>query len=75
MGYWRKAKKDVEVILVAFDAAGWTVLDPPKYYTVRCPCGHHQRWIHLTPSDPDYGRNAIAWLHRQDCFAEKGGTS
>jgi hypothetical protein len=70
--YWKKARKDVEDVLVKFDEAGWRIKDPPTYYQVLCPCGMHKRWIHLTPSDPKYLRNAIQWLKRQPCYQEGG---
>lgn len=70
--YWKKhPRKDLEVLLQAFADAGWEVLDPPTYYTVRCPCGAHQRWIHLTPSGSRYAQNALAWLHRQPCYPKE----
>jgi len=31
----------------------------------------HQRWIHLTPSDPNYGKNLRHWLVRLDCWREE----
>jgi hypothetical protein len=71
MAYWRRhPRKDLEEVLATFAAAGWRVDDPPKYYRVRCPraCGQHQRWIHLTPSDPNYGSHALHWLYRQPCY-------
>lgn len=71
MGYWTKANKDIEEVLEAFHQAGWRILNPPRYYTVRCPCGQHQRSIHRTPSDPNYGRNAVKWLERQPCYQER----
>ncbi|WP_409494952.1 hypothetical protein [Amycolatopsis sp. cmx-11-12] len=49
-------------------------MDPPTYYTVRCPCGQHQRWIHLTPSGSNYGKNALSWLLRQPCYEIEGGS-
>jgi len=74
MGYWRKhPKKELEDVLNLFHQAGWAVLDPPTYYTVRCPCGAHQRWVHLTPSGVNYGKNAVAWLRRQPCYPVGGG--
>jgi hypothetical protein len=74
MGYWRRHQKpELEDVLERFHQAGWRIEDPPKYYTVKCPCGLHQRWIHLTPSNPRYGRQAINWLQRQPCYHE-GGT-
>jgi hypothetical protein len=74
MGYWRKhPRKELEAVLNHFHQAGWTILDPPTYYAVRCPCGLHKRWIHLTPSDPNYGKRALAWLQRQPCYQVEGG--
>lgn len=70
---WKKAaRKEIEELLRKYNAAGWTIEDPPKYYTVRCPCGRHQRWIHLTPSGGNYVRNALAWLYRQECSKKEG---
>lgn len=75
MGYWRKhPRKDLEAALRVFDEHGWVIIDPPKYYAVRCPCGHHQRWIHLTPSNPNYGSEALKWAART-CPAWREGTS
>lgn len=72
MTYWRRAQRpEVQAILVAFHEAGWRVDDTRTYYRVMCPCGDHQRSIHLTPSDPNYGRNALQWLKRQSC--DEGG--
>lgn len=68
MGYWKKhPKKELEAVLCEFDAKEWRIEDPPTYYQVKCPCGEHQRWIHLTPSGRNYGKNALAWLERQPC--------
>lgn len=69
LGYWRKHKyKDLERILEVFHRHGWRIDDPPTYYTLRCPCGNHQRWFHCTPSDPNYGKNALKWGMRQPCW-------
>lgn len=68
MGYWKRhPRKELEAVLQAFHEAGWRITDPPTYYTVRCPCGTHYRWIHLTPSGANYGRDALQWLKRQPC--------
>lgn len=72
--YWKRhPKKELEAVLQQFADAGWRIDDPPKYYTVRCPCGDHMRWIHLTPSDRNYGKNALKWLSRQPCYPESEG--
>ena len=67
--YWRRhPRKDLEPVLGEFHEAGWTIHDPPTYYTVKCPCGDHMRQIRLTPSNPNYGRDALKWLYRQSCY-------
>jgi hypothetical protein len=69
--YWQRAgNKTIGDLLQAFDEAGWAIDNPPKYYRVRCPCGAHMRWIHLTPSGTNYARNALKWLERQPCMKE-----
>lgn len=77
MGYWKKhPRKELEEVLEEFHEHGWSVEDPPKYYRVRCPkerCGLHQRWIHLTPSGANYGKNALMWGRRQDCWKQEEG--
>jgi hypothetical protein len=38
VGYWRKhPRKELEEVLQIFDEHGWTILDPPTYYGLRCP--------------------------------------
>ncbi len=72
--YWqRPSNKEIGLLLDDFDAAGWRIIDPPKYYKVLCPCGAHKRWIHLTPSGSNYAKNARAWLKRQTCDTKGGG--
>ena len=74
MGYWKKHQdKDLEKVLEVFDQHGWRIEDPPKYYRVKCPCGDHQRSIHLTPSNPNYGQQALRWLYRQPCTQQQQG--
>jgi len=73
MGYWRRhPRKELEEVLAAFHAAGWRIEDAGIYYRVKCPCGDHQRSIHLTPSNPRYGRQAVNWMRRQPCGTEGG---
>lgn len=65
MGYWqRHPRKELEQVLEQFDALGWRIDDPPTYYRLRCPCGRHMRWLHLTPSNPNYGNEALQWAKR-----------
>lgn len=62
MANWKKhPKKEGEEALRKIAVLGWRVEDPPRYYTVKCPCGSHQRQIHLTPSNPNYFRQAVSW--------------
>lgn len=42
------------------------------YLKLCCPCGEHMKWLHKTPSDPNYYVNAIADIRRKPCA---GGNS
>ncbi len=42
------------------------------YIRLLCPCGLHQRSVHLTPSDPKYPLNLVKWLERQPCWKDGG---
>lgn len=65
----RHLAKDIEAVLVEAEAHGWVVLTGPKYWKLRCNCaGKHQRWVHLTPSDPNYAKSLASWLKRQSCW-------
>ena len=48
---------------------GWTVGGVGKqgYEKWLCPCGAHKKWIHKTPSNPNYFKDAIAYMRRQSC--------
>ena len=71
MGYWqRHPKKELQALLGEFNDAGWKIIDPPKYYKVRCPCGDHQRTVHLSPSNPNYVKDVLGWLYRQPCYGQ-----
>lgn len=75
MGYWKKhPRKDLELVLQVLHRHGYKILNPPTYYTVRCPCGNHQRQVHLTPSNPRYGNEVIKWARRHSCWHDEGGT-
>lgn len=71
-GYWKShPRKELQALLVEFHEQGWTILDPPKYYKMRCACpAKHKTTLHLTPSNPDYELNKRKWLRRQSCYTE-----
>lgn len=72
MGYWKRHQnKDLENVLREFDRHGFRIEDPPKYYTLRCPCGQHQRQFHRTPSSRHYGNHALKWAARLPCWVPK----
>lgn len=54
----RHPKKDLEAVLVIAEKAGWRVTRKTRYFKMYCPCGNHLRSIHLSPSDPNYKKNA-----------------
>lgn len=62
MSRHRHPKKDLEAVLRDGEAKGWEVAKTRKYYRMRCPCGSHQKTVHLTPSDPNYRQNLVGWL-------------
>lgn len=72
LGYWQKhPKKDLELVLMEFDQNGWKIIDPPKYYKMRCPCGFHTRTLHISPKLPDHGKQALRYMKRQPCYIGK----
>ena len=72
VGYWKThPKKDLQALLFRFHKQDWTIFDPPTYYKTYCACiDKHKKMIHLTPSDPNYGKNQAKWLERQTCYSE-----
>lgn len=62
-----------EDVYAAADELGWTIDDKPGgngYFKMRCPCGKHLKWLHKTPSNPNYYRETIAYMRRltvQEC--------
>lgn len=73
MGYWKKHQKpDLEAVLQELHRHGHKIIDPPRYYTVRCPCGHHQRQVHLTPSSRNYGNHVLQCARRLPCWNDGG---
>ncbi len=66
----RHPRSDLEIVLRLAEERQWEVSRGGKYYRCLCPCGEHLKWVHLTPSDPNYPRNLRAWFTRQDCWEE-----
>lgn len=55
----RHPEKDLEDLLKVAEAHGWRITKRQRYYQARCPCGGCQETVHMTPSDPNYGRNKL----------------
>lgn len=69
MGYWKKhPKKEGEQTLKEFDRHRYRIENPPKYYTVLCPCGDHLRQVHISPSNPNHFRECLNWARRLPCW-------
>jgi hypothetical protein len=66
----RHQAKELEAILQEAERRGWRIDKGSGYFRMRCPCGSHQRWVHLTPSSPNYGLNLLKWLERRPCWRE-----
>jgi hypothetical protein len=75
LGYWQKhTDKDIERVLTELHRHGYKIENPPKYYTVKCPCGQHQRQVHCTPSGRYHGNHVLQWAKRLPCWTtEEGG--
>jgi hypothetical protein len=71
----RHQNKELEAVLQEAEAKDWRVdrPSPRGYFRMRCPCGLHQRRVHLTPSNPNYERNLRKWLERQPCWTKETG--
>ncbi len=57
-----------EDVFRVVDELHWIAADKPGkngYLKLKCPCGKHMKWLHKTPSNPNYYRDTIKWLRRQ----------
>jgi len=65
----RHPVKETEALLDEADKVhGWDVSKGRKYFRLRCPCGKHQTWVHLTPSNPNYVRERRGYLRNTGCW-------
>lgn len=64
----RHPRKDLEEICRLMEEAGWRITRKKGYFNGYCPCGQHKHTVHLSPSNPYYGRNLTQWLRRQPCW-------
>lgn len=55
-----------EDVFAYADANDWKIDEPNKkgYLKMRCPCGQHLKWLHKTPSNPNYYRECLQWMKR-----------
>lgn len=59
--------QELEKILQDAESKRWDVRKGKKYYRMRCPCGDHQKSVHLTPTSV-YPLNLLGWLRRTGCW-------
>lgn len=70
-GYWPKhPDKDLQAVLVVFNENEWEIIRGNGYYKMRCPCGAHKLTLHLSPSNPNHGKEKIQQMKRTDCYRE-----
>jgi hypothetical protein len=67
----RHPKPELEAVIRELEAHDWRVDRPSTYYRCRCPCGEHSKMLHLSPSNPDYAKQALRWCKRQPCWTEE----
>lgn len=64
----RHKVKELEALLAEAERRGWRVDKKAAYYRLRCPCGKHQTWVHLTPSNPRYEQEKRQKLQGTGCW-------
>ncbi|GAA1771606.1 hypothetical protein GCM10009834_32300 [Streptomonospora arabica] len=70
MGRRRHPDREFEALLRDAENKGWRVVDG-KYFKLYCPCPRKcKKTIRLTPSDPNYLRNAKGQLRRATCWED-----
>lgn len=71
MGYWDPhPKKEGEEVLKEFHAHGWLITRKKGYYKCLCPpeCGQHLKTVHLSPSNPNYYKQLLAYVSKMPCW-------
>jgi len=63
-------RKELERLLQDVEDKGW-VVKKTTYYEIKCPCGKHMRWVHLTPRGRDYEKDVRRWLKNKTCWGRK----
>lgn len=66
----RHTKKELEELLQEAERKRWEGRRGKKYFRMFCPCGAHQKTVHLSPSDPHYKQNLVGRLMRTGCWEE-----
>ncbi len=66
-------RKDLEKVLQQAEARRWRVeKSGGGYFKLLCPCADkHMCWVALTPSNPNYAKDKLAWLKRQNCWTQE----
>jgi hypothetical protein len=60
--------KELEELLTEAERKGWRVDRRSRYFRLRCPCGKHMTWVHLTPSNPRYTLERRQYLQGTGCW-------
>src|SRR6266487_434562 len=60
--------KELEALLAEAESKGWRVDKKTLYFRLRCPCGKHMTWVHLTPSNPKYEQEKRQKLQGTGCW-------
>ncbi|WP_131765146.1 MULTISPECIES: hypothetical protein [Protofrankia] len=63
--------KELEAVLRSAEKQGWKVDRGKGYFKMFCTCGElHKKFVHLTPSDPNYEKNLRGYLKSRTCWKE-----
>jgi hypothetical protein len=67
----RHPKPELEALIKEAERFGWRVTRERKYYKALCPCSMKcMETIHISPSDPNYGRNKRNKMSRCEAWEE-----
>ena len=60
----RHPNKVLEGVIREAERHGWARSRGKGYFKLQCSCGAHRKWVALTPSNANYGKNLLHWLKR-----------
>lgn len=69
----RHPKKEGQEVIDAAAEFGWTAKRKKgaSYFHMYCGCGQHHTWLHISPSNPNYFKERIAFMKKKCNSADR----